>query len=55
MNIYFIVLVVLQLLGLGVLMGKHGEPRTDKYNFYMGVLNFTFITWIVYKAIEVGF
>ena len=40
-----IIWLVLVAMSVGIHLAKHGEPRTDKYNFWTGLLT---------AAIEVG-
>lgn len=54
MNWYFITLAILYILQVGLHLGKHGEPREGKYNFYMSLVAATFEIWMIYKAIETG-
>lgn len=34
MNIYFLILLIIGVLGLGINLAKHGERKNDKYNFW---------------------
>lgn len=55
MNGWFIALLVIYILELGIIMGKHGEPRTDKYNFWSSVITIVILMLIIVKAIQTGF
>jgi hypothetical protein len=38
MNIYLIIYFLLNILGLGIVLGKHGQQRDEKYNFYTSLI-----------------
>lgn len=40
MNIWLAVYLGMKLLGLGMHLAKHGEPRGDKYNFIYSFIGF---------------
>lgn len=45
-----IVLLVLLVLDLGFNLGKHGEPKDGKYNFWTTLLSVALILYLYYKA-----
>lgn len=47
---YLIIFFIIQLLGLGILLAKHGEPKTGNYNFFGTFLLWLFELWLLYKA-----
>lgn len=55
MNWWFLVFLVIQILGLGIHLGKHGEKDTVKYNFWLRLIVDLIMVFIVYKAIQTGF
>lgn len=55
MNIYFIVMVAIYLLKLGIELGKHGQEKTGEYNFWTGLIGTAIGITLVYLAIKTGF
>lgn len=58
MNIYFIILACLNVMGIGIALGKHGEPRykeNEKYNFFTTLIASIIQMGLVYMAVKVGF
>lgn len=55
MNIYFVIYLSLQLLGLGVELGKHGQPQKGKYNFWVTFIFRAMFTVLVYFSTKQGF
>lgn len=47
--IYLIIWIVLQILSVGIVMAKHGEPR-DNYNFWIYIIAASIDWWLLYKA-----
>ncbi len=47
--IYLIVWILLQILSLGIVIGKHGEPRPN-YNFWTTLIGCLIDWWLLYKA-----
>lgn len=39
MGVPQIIVIVLYALGIGIAMCKHGEARTDKYNFFTALIS----------------
>ncbi len=44
-----IVLIVMSILGLGITIGKHGEPRPN-YNFWTKLIAEAIAWWLLYEA-----
>jgi hypothetical protein len=42
--------LALNLLGLGIYLTRHGEPRGDKYNFWSMTVTFVFVLWLLYRG-----
>lgn len=55
MNYYFIALLILYAMAIGINMARHGQPRKDKYNFYTSLLSFAINVILLYFAIKTGF
>ena len=45
-----IILLVLHVLDLGINLGKHGEPKSGNYNFWVSLICSTIIIYLYYKA-----
>lgn len=45
-----IILLFVDILVLGMHLAKHGEPRTDNYNFFTQLLGFVIVWWLLYEA-----
>lgn len=46
---YLIVWIIMQILSLGIVLGKHGEPRPN-YNFWTTFIGCLVDWWLLYKA-----
>lgn len=55
MNIYFIILMILQFMGLGVDLARHGKERTIKENFWSSLISRIISTTLLYFAVKTGF
>lgn len=55
MNVYFMILLILQFLNLGISLGKHGETVTKKYNFWFQLIGTTIAIILLYFAVKTGF
>jgi hypothetical protein len=42
----FWIIIVLEIMGLGIIMSKHGEPKTGKYNFWFSVTLGVWQMWV---------
>lgn len=47
--IYLIVWILMQILDIGIVLGKHGEPRPN-YNFWTTLIAYLIDWWLLYKA-----
>ena len=47
--VYLYILIGLNILGLGIFMAKHGEPRKN-YNFWDYLVSSLIEWWLLYKA-----
>lgn len=48
--IYAIIILVLIVLGVGVDLAKHGEPKEGKHNFWLTLFVAALEIWLLYKA-----
>lgn len=55
MNYYFIGLLILYAVNLGVNLTRNGEPREDEYSFFTSLITVIIETVLVYFAIKTGF
>jgi uncharacterized membrane protein len=55
MNGWFITMIVLGALSLGMSLSKHGEPKKEKYNFWATLIGVGLQIFIVYMAVLTGF
>lgn len=55
MNIWFIVYLFLNSMGLGMNLVKHGEPKDEEYNFWVSLIATILTVGIVVMAIKEGF
>lgn len=55
MNGWFVAICVLYVLSLGVSLGRHGQDKDEKYNFWMTLASLSIQLFLVIKAIQVGF
>ena len=55
MNIYFIILMVLQCMGLGIDLARHGKERTVKENFGSNLIARIISITLLYFAVKTGF
>ena len=46
---YLYIWMVLQIIGVGIVMGKHGEPR-ENYNFWNFIIGCLIDWWLLYEA-----
>lgn len=55
MNYYFIVLLSLWCMSLGVVLAKNGKPREDEYSFLTSLVAVVIQGVLTYLAIKTGF
>ena len=55
MNRWFIAICVSYVLSLGVSLGRHGQDKNEKYNFWATLASLSIQLFLTYKAIQVGF
>lgn len=55
MNYWFLALIILFVLSIGIHLAKHGEKRNEKYNFWSALMGSIIQLVLVYFAIKVGF
>lgn len=55
MNIYFIILILLEFMGLGIDLARHGKERTVKDNFWSSLIAKTISITLLYFAVKTGF
>lgn len=55
MNGWFLTLIIIDVLSIGIHLAKHGEPRDNNYNFFGALIGTLINLGIIYMAIKVGF
>ena len=50
MNTYILIYLGLTILSLGITLAKHGEKRTENYNFFVSLLTVVVELLLLYKA-----
>ena len=55
MNIYFIIIMVLQCMGLGIDLARHGKERTVKENIWRNINARIISITLLYFAVKTGF
>lgn len=55
MNYYFIALVLLYSMSLGMNIARHGEKRDDEYNALTSLISMIIVVGLCYLAIKTGF
>ena len=55
MNYYFIGLLMLYAMNLGINLTRNGEPREDKYSFFISLISCLIVVGLMYLAIQTGF
>lgn len=48
MGIWQIIYIALTAMGLGIVLVKHGEPRTDKYNIFVSLTSTVIVLIILF-------
>lgn len=55
MNAWFLAIVLWYVLGLGIILAKHGtERKNEKYNFWSALFITGIMIFLIYKAMAVG-
>ena len=55
MNIYFIILILIYILNIGINIGKHEEERRAKYNMITSLIGSGIGITLLYFAVKTGF
>ena len=55
MNIYFIILIIIHILNIGIELGKNGEEKISKYSFPKALLGSGIGITLLYFAVKTGF
>ena len=55
MNVYFIIILILDTLGLGMHLAKDGEPKEGEYNFFVSLISVILNIFLIVMAIKKGF
>ena len=55
MNYYFIALLMLYVMNLGIVLSRNGQPREDKYSFSTSLISSLIVIVLMYLAIKTGF
>ena len=55
MNYYFIGLLMLYVMNLGINLTRNGEPREDEYSFFTSLISCLIVLGLTYLAIQTGF
>lgn len=55
MNVYFIIILIMEILGLGMHLAKDGEPKEGEYNFFVSLIAVALNMFLIVMAIKTGF
>ena len=55
MNVYFIILLCLEVLRIGINLAKHGEPKEGDYSFFYATISAGINIFLLYMAVKQGF
>ncbi|MCM3109891.1 hypothetical protein [Lederbergia lenta] len=55
MNGWFLTIIILSMLNLGIHFSNHGKKREEKYDFWSALIGFALQMLLVYMAIRSGF
>jgi hypothetical protein len=55
MNGWFIAILFLYAVELGINMAKHGEPRKHNHSFWYSLIDAGLVIWFAYMAVVTGF
>ena len=54
MNGWFLAIIIIGVLSVGINLANHGKPREGNYNFWGSLFGMLLQTWLVYMAIKSG-
>lgn len=55
MNGWFLAVIIIYVLSLGITLGKHGKKQDGTHNFWASLITVGIFIWLMYKAIQTGF
>ena len=55
MNIYFIILIIMHILNIGIALGKYGEDKLNRYSFLTTLLGRGIGIALLVLAVKTGF
>ncbi len=55
MNGWFLAMIIINVLNIGIALAKHGETKTEEYNVFTQLLGSAIGLTIIYMAIKTGF
>lgn len=55
MNGWFITLIILQAIGLGIHTARHGQKSENTYNFWVKLIASGIVLTLIYMAVKTGF
>lgn len=55
MNYWFIALLMIYSVNLGIVLSRNGQPREDNYNFFTSLIVIIIEVVLIYFAIKTGF
>lgn len=54
MNGWFLTIIIMDCLGIGINLAKHGEPKEGEYNFVISLIGALINIGLIYMAIKTG-
>ena len=55
MNGYFLAIIIMSCLSLGINLARHGEPKEGEYDFIVSLIANLIDLILIYMAIKTGF
>lgn len=55
MNGWFLAVIIIYVLGLGINLGKHGKKQDGTHNFWASLITIGILLFLIFKAIQTGF
>ena len=55
MNYWFVALLMIYSVNLGIVLSRNGQPREDNYNFFTSLIVNIIEVVLIYFAIKTGF